>query len=151
MTIKLQDLSFNKTSMTECRTLSKHFSLKVVTSLVPTKLLFFEERKALQRQFMSHLFPHIGLFKNRKLTLRRWHREFLLCRSGISSVSAASGHRLKDPALPQLPLSGLDLISGLGTPYAVGRPKKKKKEKKKQMILRKRSVPQLLWRFLKDL
>ena len=63
VTIKSQVLSFNKTSMTECRALNERFSLKVVTSLVPTKLHLLETlfgtplwgKEGLKRQPMSHI------------------------------------------------------------------------------------------------
>lgn len=55
VTIKLQVFSFNKTNMTECRTLNEHFSLKVVTSLVPMLETLFETplwgKEGLTRQF----------------------------------------------------------------------------------------------------
>lgn len=76
VTIKLQVLSFNKTSRTECRNLNEHFSLKAVTPLIPTKLSLLETlfgtplwgKESLKRQFMSHIrkkksFHRLGCLK----------------------------------------------------------------------------------------
>ena len=60
-------------------------------------------------------------------TIDQWH----LGSAGTQVQSLAWHSGFQDPALPQRGLGhncGLDLIPGLGTPFATGQPQKKKKK-----------------------
>lgn len=83
--------------MTECRTLNEHFSLKVITSLVPTKLPLLETlsgtllwgkggKKGSLWATLENNLPYVGLFKNGKSTLRRWHRKTEKCAVALAEV-----------------------------------------------------------------